>query len=65
MILLYLQKISGNAQYVSRNRLLHHGTLLFNSDLSILSKVLKVKRKDYFKRIKSVKSRVANIRLLK
>jgi len=57
------KKISGNAQYVSRNRLLHHGTLLFNSDLSILSKVLKVKKEKIIsKGIKSVKSRVANIK---
>ena len=29
-------KISGNAEHVFRNRVLHHGTLLFNADLDIL-----------------------------
>jgi len=29
-------KISGNAEHVHRNRVLHHGTLLFNSSIDIL-----------------------------
>ena len=29
-------KISGNAEHVFKNRVLHHGTLLFNSDLENL-----------------------------
>ena len=28
------RKISGNAQRIYKNRILHHGTLLFNSDIS-------------------------------
>jgi len=57
------KKISGNAQYVTRNRILHHGTLLFDSDLSVLSKALNVKpEKIKSKGIKSVKSRVTNIK---
>lgn len=55
-------KISGNAQMISGNRVLHHGTLLIDSDLTMLSKVLNVsKNKLSSKGIKSVKSRVANI----
>ncbi len=55
-------KISGNAQMLSGNRVLHHGTLLINSDLSVLSAALKVsKSKLQSKGIKSVRSRVANI----
>jgi lipoate-protein ligase A len=55
-------KISGNAQMLSGNRVLHHGTLLINSDLSVLADVLKVsKNKLESKGIKSIKSRVANI----
>lgn len=35
------KKVSGNAQHVSGNKVLHHGTLLFDSDLEVLNKVLK------------------------
>jgi lipoate-protein ligase A len=57
------KKISGNAQYLTKNRLLHHGTLLFDSDLNVLSKALKVKAdKITSKGIKSVRSRVGCIR---
>jgi len=61
-ILIDGKKFSGNAQYFYKNKLLHHGTLLFSSDLSVLSEALNVK-KDKFesKGIKSVKSRVTNI----
>ncbi|MDD3521192.1 MAG: lipoate--protein ligase [Actinomycetota bacterium] len=61
-ILIDDKKISGNAQFKSRGRMIHHGTLLFSSDLSKLEKSLKanpLKFKD--KATKSVKSRVANI----
>ena len=57
------KKISGNAQHTNGNRMLHHGTLLFSSVMSDLSNALKVnplKFKD--KAVKSVKSRVSNIR---
>ncbi|MGD1823642.1 MAG: lipoate--protein ligase [Pleomorphochaeta sp.] len=55
-------KISGNAQMISNNRVLHHGTLLIDSNLSTLSSVLNVsKQKLKSKGIKSVKSRVANL----
>ncbi|HKM42386.1 MAG TPA: lipoate--protein ligase [Limnochordia bacterium] len=56
------QKFSGNAQYWSKNRLLHHGTILFNSDLSVVQEALNVKAdKIQSKGIKSVRSRVTNI----
>jgi lipoate-protein ligase A len=56
------KKFSGNAQYKYKDRLLHHGTLLFSSDIGDLGKAinpdqLKLKSKG----IKSVKSRVTNI----
>ena len=56
------KKFSGNAQYYHKNRLLHHGTLLFNSHMENLAKALNVKKeKIQSKGIKSVRSRVTNI----
>ncbi len=55
------KKISGAAQTVRGNRILHHGTLLFHSDLTKLSSVLKVKSNYANKGVKSVASRVTNI----
>lgn len=56
------RKISGNAQYAIGTKLVSHGTLLFNSDLSKVSEALNVKtEKIESKGIKSVRSRVANI----
>ena len=57
------RKVSGSAQRISGGRILHHGTLLFDSDLSALSLVLKPgDDKFQSKSTKSVRSRVANIR---
>ncbi|SCI24926.1 MULTISPECIES: lipoate--protein ligase [unclassified Romboutsia] len=56
------KKFSGNAQYNYKNKVMHHGTLLFSSQISDLSDALKVKSiKFEGKGIKSVKSRVTNI----
>lgn len=61
-ILILGQKFSGNAQYIKKGRVMHHGTLMFRSDLSILSQALNVSNsKIESKGIKSVKSRVTNI----
>ncbi|OGU56722.1 MAG: hypothetical protein A2X64_10690 [Ignavibacteria bacterium GWF2_33_9] len=55
-------KISGNAEHTFKNRVLHHGTLLFNSDLDSLRNALKVKEDKYFdKAVRSVPSHVTNI----
>ncbi len=61
-ILIDGMKISGNASHVYKQRVLHHGTLLFSSDLSDLSKALKTSP-DLFtdKAVKSVRSKVTNI----
>lgn len=56
------KKFSGNAQHVFKDRLLHHGTLLFSGNLTDLSLALKpdpLKFQD--KSVKSVASRVTNI----
>lgn len=56
------KKFSGNAQHSSDKRTLHHGTLLYNSDLSVLSSVLSVdEEKIRSKGIKSTRSRVVNL----
>ena len=57
------KKISGNAQYSRDGRIMHHGTILYDSDLSVLKEALRVSSdKIVSKGIKSVRSRVANIR---
>jgi len=57
------KKISGNAQRLFRNKLLHHGTLLFDTDLEVMAKVLQVGLdKIQSKGIKSIRSRVTNIK---
>ncbi len=54
-------KISGCAQHICKNRLLHHGTLLFDSGLNMLNKVLKTRCEYVHKSIHSVPSKVTNI----
>lgn len=55
-------KISGSAQHRVEDRVLHHGTLLFSSDLSFMSKVLTPDREKLkSKAVKSVKKRVCNV----
>lgn len=55
-------KMSGNAQTVKNGRIMHHGTLLFDADLSWLSGALRVRDiKVESRGIKSHRSRVTNI----
>ncbi len=57
-----VKKFSGNAQYYTGKRLMHHGTILFNSDLSVVQAALNVKQdKIESKGVKSVRSRVTNV----
>lgn len=56
-------KISGNAQCGYNDKIMHHGTLLYDADLSHLARSLKVdEEKIKSKGIKSIRSRVANIK---
>lgn len=56
-------KISGNAQYSKNGRVLHHGTLLFNSDLSVLNNLLNVDpEKLKSNAVRSARARVTNIK---
>lgn len=57
------QKFCGNAQYIKGNRVMHHGCIMFDVDLSVLAKALKVsKDKIESKGKTSVRSRVTNIK---
>jgi len=56
------KKFSGNAKTKYQNKILQHGTILFDSEMKVLSDALKVnplKFRD--KAVKSVRSRVTNI----
>lgn len=56
------RKFSGNAEHVYKNRVLHHGTLLFSAQITDLSNALIVDpTKFQDKAVKSVRSRVTNI----
>lgn len=56
------KKFSGNSQYRKNGRVMHHGTLMLRSNLSILSEALAVDRKKLkAKGVASVTSRVTNI----
>ncbi|WP_137657357.1 lipoate--protein ligase [Listeria newyorkensis] len=57
------KKISGNAQFATGGRLYSHGTLLFDVNLANVEKALRVNPlKLQAKGVKSVRSRVTNIR---
>jgi lipoyltransferase and lipoate-protein ligase len=56
------KKFSGNSQYLRGGRIMHHGTIMFNSDLSKVNDALNVdQEKIESKGMKSVHSRVINI----
>ncbi len=56
------RKISGNAQYAEKGRLLHHGTILITADMSHLAAALRPDPlKIQSKGIKSVRNRVVNL----
>ncbi len=56
------KKFSGNAEHVYKNRILHHGTILFSAKMSDLTQALNVKDVKYTdKAVKSIRSRVTNV----
>lgn len=60
------KKISGNAEHIHRNRVLHHGTLLFDASLSFLGNCMRKDISGYeTKAVSSNPSQVMNIRELK
>lgn len=61
-LLLGAKKISGTASHVFKKRVLHHGTLLFCSEMQDLSRALKVRTGKFEDRaVKSIRSEVTNI----
>lgn len=56
------KKISGNAEHIWKKKVLHHGTLLFDSNLEMLSSVLSENDNNYIsKAVKSNRSETTNI----
>ena len=56
------KKFSGNSQYLRQGRVMHHGTILFDSDLDVVSHALRVDpAKIQAKGVSSVRSRVTNV----
>lgn len=56
------RKFSGNANAVWQDRILHHGTLLFRSNIADMSRCLKVNPLKFEgKAVQSVRSRITNI----
>ena len=57
------KKFSGNAMYAKNGRMTAHGTILFDADLDEVTKALKPRKEKFeSKGIKSVRSRVTNIK---
>ena len=57
------KKVSGGAQYRKGGVMLHHGTLLYDTDLEILSRALRPSEDKFLsKSVKSTRGRVGNIK---
>ncbi len=56
------KKFSGNAEHVFKNKVLHHGTILFSSEMKDVSGALKINPLKYKDRaVKSIPKRVTNV----
>lgn len=57
------RKFSGNSQYIRDGRVMHHGTILYDSDLDTVAQVLRTDpEKVQAKGVRSVRSRVTTVR---
>ena len=57
------RKFSGNSQYIREGRVMHHGTILYSSDLETVGQVLRVDpEKIQAKGVRSVRARVTTVR---
>jgi lipoate-protein ligase A len=55
-------KISGNSEHIHRNRILHHGTVLFNTKLDVLRNCIRKEKSGYTSRaVASNPSAVVNL----
>jgi lipoate---protein ligase len=55
-------KVSGNSAHLYKNKVLYHGTLLFNSDLEMLEQAIEGREELYKdKAVRSIRSKVANV----
>ena len=56
------KKFSGNAQHIKGNCMLHHGSILFNTDIKAMVESITVAEEKIFsKGIKSIRERVTNV----
>lgn len=56
------KKISGNAEHVFKNRVMHHGTLLFDTNMQLLAELLYVSTNRYVDQaVKSVRASTLNL----
>lgn len=56
------KKFSGNAEHIFKNRVMHHGTLLFDTDMQILAEILYVNLNRYSDvAVKSVRAKTTNL----
>lgn len=61
-ILVHGKKVSGNAAHIFKGRVLHHGTLLFDTDLGAIEKALRPEEERYTDRsVRSAPREVTNI----
>lgn len=61
-VLVHGRKISGSAEHYTKELLVHHGSLLFDTDIPFLAKALTPNKKKFIsKAVNSVKARVDNI----
>lgn len=57
------KKFSGNAEHVFKNKVLHHGTILYSSEMKDVSGALKINPLKYKDRaVKSIPKRITNVR---
>lgn len=58
-------KFSGNSAHIFKNKTLHHGTILFDAELSKIKKIININSESYSdKSVKSIVAKVTNLKPL-